>query len=69
MPKIQVLLDRRGKVLGTAQHGTHKTDGRTPVASLVPRDDQKMIEVNVTDAEARLDATSLMKVLKNKLRG
>jgi hypothetical protein len=69
MPKIKVLLDRRGRVLGTAEPATHRSDSRAPAARLVPREDQTMVEVSVTDAEARLDAASLLKVLKGKKLG
>jgi hypothetical protein len=66
MPRIQVLLDRKGTVLGTAQPAPQTNDDRVPVASLVPGEDQQVIEVTVTDAEARLDADSLLKSLKAK---
>ena len=66
MPRILVLIDHKGTVLGTAEQGRQTTDDRAPVARLVPRDDQKVVEVNLTDAEARLDAASLLKALKSK---
>ncbi|MFT4010134.1 MAG: hypothetical protein QM655_08840 [Nocardioidaceae bacterium] len=65
MPRIQVLLDQKGKVLGTAEAQDAVGQG-APVARLVPRDDQTVVEVSVSDAEARLDATSLLKTLKSK---
>jgi hypothetical protein len=68
MPRILVLIDHKGTVLGTAAQGHHAADDRAPVARLVPRDGQKVVEVTVTDAEARLDAASLLKALKTKLR-
>ena len=67
MPRILVLIDHKGTVLGTAaQEGHHATDDRAPVARLVPREGQKVVEVTVTDAEARLDAAALLKALKTK---
>ncbi|KYH45025.1 hypothetical protein [Branchiibius sp. NY16-3462-2] len=64
MPKIQILIDAQGAVLGTATNGP-ATDGG-PQAQLVAADGQRIVETNLTDAQARLDAPALLKVLSSK---
>lgn len=66
MPRIQVLLDEKGDVLGTAEETQQAAGGGAPVARLVPRADQTVVEVSVSDADARLDAASLLKKLQAK---
>ncbi|PWJ27318.1 hypothetical protein ATK17_3509 [Branchiibius hedensis] len=61
MPKIQILLDAQGAVLGTASSGA-ATDGG-PVAQLVAAEGQRIVEATLTDAQARLAAPALLKVL------
>lgn len=66
MPRIQVLLDEKGNVLGTAEEAQQEAGSGAPVARLVPREEQNMVEVSVTDTEARLDAGTLLKTLTAK---
>ena len=61
MPTMHVLLDDSGHVLGTAEH--RAGSGDAPSATLVARPGQKVVEVNVSDDEARLDAPALLKAL------
>lgn len=66
MPRIQVLLDESGDVVGTAEESQQATGDGAPAARLVPRNGQTVTEVNVSDAEAHLDATELLKTLQTK---
>ena len=61
MPTMHVLMDDEGKILGTAEHRTGSSDA--PSATLVARSGQKVVEVSVSDAEARLDAPALLSAL------
>ncbi|MFT4165770.1 MAG: hypothetical protein QM650_11065 [Microlunatus sp.] len=66
MPRIQVLLDESGDVIGTAEETQQATGDGAPTARLVPRADQTVAELTVSDTEARLDATELLKTLQAK---
>lgn len=65
MSAIQVLLDEKGTILGTASPAATAA-GDAPKATLVARPGQQVVEVTLTDAEARLDADKLMTTLHSK---
>ncbi len=66
MNMVQVLLDEDGNVVGTARAGRPVGDG--PTATLVPRQGQRVVEVELSDAERRLDAAGLLEVLRDRAR-
>ena len=65
MNAIQVLIDEKGTILGTASPAAAPA-GDGPKATLVTRPGQQIIEVTLTDAEARLDADKLITTLHSK---
>ena len=68
MPVVKVLLDSKGKVLGTAQDVAEPKDN-APSAVLMAGRGQQVLEVNLTAAEARLDAEALHSTLARKRLG
>jgi hypothetical protein len=65
MPVVKVLLDSKGKVMGTAQD-VPQPSGSAPRATLIAGTGQQIVEVNLTAAEARLDAEQLHAALARK---
>ena len=65
MPSLKVLLDAKGKVVGTAQDHVDAT-GSGPQAGVIAGKGQRLIDINVPISVARLDATALHKTITSK---
>jgi hypothetical protein len=68
MSVVQVLVDDKGNVLGTARLDA-KVTGSGPRPTLVARAGQRLVEVKLGPGEARLAADDLHRVLKAKHLG
>ena len=68
MPVVKVLLDSKGKILGTA-HDVAKPADDAPSAVLMAGPGQQVVEVNLSAAEARMDAKGLHTALARKKLG
>jgi hypothetical protein len=65
MPALKVLLDAKGKIVGTAEVDA-RPNGDGPQATLVAGKGQRLVEVTVPTEVARLDATALHKAVAAK---
>jgi len=67
MPVLKVLLDSRGKIVGTARTDFAATGKNGPESStLVARRGQRLIEVTISDDIARLEPSALHAAIKKK---
>ncbi|MGV1007534.1 MAG: hypothetical protein ACOYBY_02865 [Dermatophilaceae bacterium] len=66
MPTMHVLMDEQGRILGTAEQRTGSE--RAPSARLVARPGQAVVEMDVSDEEARLAAPALLDALAARRR-
>jgi hypothetical protein len=69
MPKLSVLVSKQGDVLGTFQESGDGYGTGAPVARLQPGPDQRVVEVEIDEATARLDPDKLHKRIKAKHLG
>jgi hypothetical protein len=67
MAVLNVLVDARGRVAGTAQVDDPAPAGG-PTATLVPREGQRVVTLTVADDAVRLDPSALHELLEKKHR-
>jgi hypothetical protein len=67
MAVLNVLVDAKGKVAGTAQVDDAAPEG-APKATLVPGEGQRVVTVTVADDAIRLDPSALHELLEKKHR-
>jgi hypothetical protein len=66
MPKIHVLIDKHGEVLGTFQLREKGTGRGMPSAGLRAQPDQRLVELEVDEKLATLEAGELHKQIKER---
>jgi hypothetical protein len=69
MPKLSVLVSKQGEVLGTFQESSGGEGAGAPVARFEAGPDQRVVEVELDEATARLDPEKLHKKIKAKHLG
>lgn len=67
MPILKVLINEKGDVVGTARPGVVGSGAAGPQhVTLVARPGQRLVEINVDDADASLEPAALHAAIKAK---